>query len=269
MNTVTSKPTFTEICGKCGGSGVYRGPSPYGPQCFPCGGTGRFVYSTSREQRAKAREQAAARKARKADAAWQAFADDEANGEIVRWIEAQRGRFGFAASMYEAVRKYGSLTEGQVRAISKCIARDADREAQRAEQREQADRLATKLDTDLVGEALRRACENGLKWPKLRFQGFRFSLAGENSRNPGATYVTSSNEGTYLGKIGRDGRFSASRDCTEALAGDIARVVADPSKAAREYGLEIGKCSCCGRQLTDPSSVAMGIGPICANRFGL
>lgn len=29
-----------------------------------------------------------------------------------------------------------------------------------------------------------------------------------------------------------------------------------------------GRCSCCGRELTDPTRVAMGIGPICAEKWG-
>lgn len=29
-----------------------------------------------------------------------------------------------------------------------------------------------------------------------------------------------------------------------------------------------GRCSCCGRELTDPASIAAGIGPVCAKRFG-
>jgi hypothetical protein len=45
------------------------------------------------------------------------------------------------------------------------------------------------------------------------------------------------------------------------------RIEADPQGAAAEDGLRTGRCSCCGRELTDPVSIAMGIGPICANKF--
>jgi hypothetical protein len=33
---------------------------------------------------------------------------------------------------------------------------------------------------------------------------------------------------------------------------------------AKEYGLRTHTCGCCGRTLTNPDSIAMGIGPICA-----
>ncbi len=34
------------------------------------------------------------------------------------------------------------------------------------------------------------------------------------------------------------------------------------------YG-RFGRCSCCGRDLVDPVSIRAGIGPICAERWGL
>lgn len=42
----------------------------------------------------------------------------------------------------------------------------------------------------------------------------------------------------------------------------------DPAKAARRFGLEIGKCGVCGRTLTDETSRAYGIGPICRDKTG-
>lgn len=36
---------------------------------------------------------------------------------------------------------------------------------------------------------------------------------------------------------------------------------------AKQYGLETGRCCMCSRELTNPDSIAAGIGPICASRF--
>lgn len=36
---------------------------------------------------------------------------------------------------------------------------------------------------------------------------------------------------------------------------------------AAAYGKTTGQCIVCGRELTDPNSIAAGIGPICADRF--
>ena len=73
---------------------------------------------------------------------------------------------------------------------------------------------------------------------------------------------------TYLGKITPEDKFLRSRDCTDADAEVVARVAADPAAAATAHGHEYGQCSCCGRELTNPESVARGIGPICADRWG-
>lgn len=43
---------------------------------------------------------------------------------------------------------------------------------------------------------------------------------------------------------------------------------ADPLGTAQKYGKESGRCCSCGRDLTDPESIAAGIGPICATKFG-
>ena len=43
---------------------------------------------------------------------------------------------------------------------------------------------------------------------------------------------------------------------------------ADPASAAKADGIMTGRCSCCGRPLTDPTSIAIGIGPICLDKAG-
>ncbi len=107
---------------------------------------------------------------------------------------------------------------------------------------------------------------NGLKHPKMRFEGFQASLAGAQSKNAGAVYLKDGE--AYLGKIAA-GKFLASRDCSDAMRAAIVATMADPLAAAVAFGRRTGACSCCGRELTDKDSVARGIGPICAERFGL
>ena len=54
-----------------------------------------------------------------------------------------------------------------------------------------------------------------------------------------------------------------------SLIAALERVAKDPTAAARLYGQETGQCSCCGRELTRKESIDRGIGPICAELFGL
>lgn len=49
----------------------------------------------------------------------------------------------------------------------------------------------------------------------------------------------------------------------------LERIVVDgPREAAIRYGMELGECSICGRTLTNPESIAAGIGPVCAGKRG-
>ena len=41
-----------------------------------------------------------------------------------------------------------------------------------------------------------------------------------------------------------------------------------PKVAAEEYGQRIGACAICNRTLTDPTSIALGIGPTCRGKTG-
>jgi len=43
----------------------------------------------------------------------------------------------------------------------------------------------------------------------------------------------------------------------------------NPTLAAKLHGQSTGNCACCGRELTVKASIERGIGPICAERFGL
>jgi hypothetical protein len=64
-------------------------------------------------------------------------------------------------------------------------------------------------------------------------------------------------------------RYLADYALIQCLAALLA-VEADPLAAARENGVKTGRCSCCGRPLTDPTSISYGIGPICRERgFGI
>lgn len=104
-----------------------------------------------------------------------------------------------------------------------------------------------------------------LKAPKLTLGSFRISLAKPDSANPGALYVKRS--GHYLGKI-THATFIQSRECDNDTALAVARICRDPLGYALAHGRETGQCAICNRTLSDPASLAAGIGPVCAERFG-
>lgn len=53
-----------------------------------------------------------------------------------------------------------------------------------------------------------------------------------------------------------------------ALVTILTAIAANPEKAAADYGHQIGRCGVCSRTLTDPESIARGIGPVCAGKAG-
>lgn len=63
-------------------------------------------------------------------------------------------------------------------------------------------------------------------------------------------------------------RKAAAAGCTADRVNAVLREFeANPLGTAQKYGKESGRCCSCGRDLTDPDSIAAGIGPICATKF--
>lgn len=267
---VTSTVTFEEACKDCRGTGrFYSYTGRLVGNCFKCKGAGVRRYKQSAEQRAKARDAADARKAKAAaTAAEQAAAWLEANPVEAEWLrQPVTGDFTFHADMLAALVKYGHLTERQEAAVRNAAAKSAARKAQWAAEKAAREAGAAVLSMAKIRSGFDSAVRY-LKRPKLRVADVQFSLAPATGQNAGCIYVVRASDDTYLGKITPEDKFLRSRECAEADAETVARVAADPKAAAEAHGHEYGQCSCCGRELTDPESVARGIGPVCQKRWG-
>jgi Family of unknown function (DUF6011) len=253
---------FKQDCPKCKGNGVVGiGYVNYRKvKCFACNGEGTLSFRTSPEQRARAKANTQARKQANSDA-WR-----EANPAEAEWLATAAARgFEFAVSLAGALERYGHLTEGQLNAVRKCVARDADRQAQRAVEQAQRSASAPVVSVEAIEVAFNNAKQAGIKYPRLRLDAFVFTPAGESSKNAGAVYVKEGE--TYLGKV-LGGKFFGSRECAPEAQERIVAVATDPKQAAVAYGRKFGACSVCGRQLTDGESIERGIGPICAGKYG-
>lgn len=249
-----------ETCRKCGGGGVFYSFTgrPLG-ECGACKGKGKRAYKTSRDQRENNRAKANERARNKRVQNWDDFCSR--SPKVSAWIKAKAPTFEFAASLEAAVQKYGDLTDNQYVAVKRCMDRDEARKAEAIERAENA----PAVELGKIGEAFEAAKASGLKWPKLHLKTFVFSMAGENSKNPGAIYVKDGSE--YLGKI-IGGKLITVRSCGTEREQAILDIVADPEAAAVAHGVATGSCSCCNRELTNPESIERGIGPICAAKWG-
>ena len=167
----------------------------------------------------------------------------------------------FAASLVNQYDRGKGLSERQVTAARAMLDKMALTSKAKAE--------AASVDLSRVHDMFAAAIENGLKRPTFRFGNIKLSLASATSINFGAVYVK--REGEYAGKV-QDGVFrpvAATAREGKAIAESLATIAADPLEAAREYGRATGYCACCGRLLTAAESVGRGVGPICAERWGL
>ena len=81
--------------------------------------------------------------------------------------------------------------------------------------------------------------------------------------NAGGLYIFENS--TYVAKITSNG------DLVGSVSEDVKLILDDACdnllKLAQLYGHESGNCAVCHRPLTDPKSVALGIGPICLKRL--
>lgn len=265
---------FTD-CIKCGGTGrfvSYRGRD-CGP-CFTCNGRG---YRRAGLSAAPARRPAASDDR---DANWQAFA--AAHPAEAEWLLAKlldRTIPDYFVRVLQGLKggaeRFGSLTDNQMGVILRGMDRDAARTAARAENRAMEGQPAAPVGQDIgdvsrLVAAFQAAAAAGLRKPMMRFPGVTVALAGPESRNPGALYVKVGP--LYVGMI-KDGAFQPGRNFRhlpnrQEVLDTLTDAAMNPQEAAQRYGRETGNCSCCGRLLTDPVSVAQGIGPICAGRMG-
>lgn len=260
INGAGAVTLYRETCKRCNGSGRYRFVSTLGAVCLLCNGAGYHEYKTSPDYRQKARTNAAANKTKKANDKAQAWRD--ANPEASVWLAAgaKRGN-GFACDLSSSLTKWGSLTAGQLAAVLRCIESDKVRVVEQAKAAE----AAPKVDSQTLEAAFAKAKAAGLKWPKIKLGGIVVSPASATSANAGALYAKQ--DGIYLGKV-IGGRFMRSRDCDEEQAARVAELVADPAGTAKAYGIRTGECCVCSRELTDVASIALGVGPICAEKWG-
>lgn len=252
-------------CPRCRGSGS----TPWGA-CFKCGGSGRATAPRQlltdpaavarRQKAAQRRTRAQAEESSQRLARMEAFT--EKHGDVVRYLGERSGRWDFARSLIEDLMRAGTLTVGQLAAARKAMQRDAERDAAREAT---AASVAGEGFAQLL-EGFATAAASGLKRPKVRCGGLVFSVAAAHSKNRGCVYVKA--DGTYQGKITAEGRFYASQTARVGIQSEVEAVGQDPKAAAIAHGQRTGTCSVCGAELTNGESIARGIGPICAERFG-
>jgi len=194
------------------------------------------------------------------------------HAEEVAFLNERAPNSNFYASLQRGLAQWGSLSPNQLAAVHRDMARCAAATAPQAAQSAPAQAPAPAVTLQPLHEAFDRASAAGIVHPRLRLGEFVFTPAKAESANPGAIYIKAAKDdnglpGAYLGKV-LGGKFLKSRDCSDATQAVIVELSKDPKAAAIAYGKKFGRCSVCARELTDEESVAAGIGPVCAKRYG-
>lgn len=245
-------------CPECAGSGRYQGARVHQQKahCFACRGKGYFL-TDPRKLRANR-----AKRAQKKLDDYAAFAD--ANADVIREISAAAEWSDFASSLSNQLAERKPWTENQLAAAQRMAAKlVAKREARQAEDR----KGEVAVDLSPIRAMFDAAQGSGYKRPAYRAEGLKLTLAPAHGRNAGALYVVRLEDDAYLGKI-EGATFKPTRDGRDA-APALHAIAADPKGSAVRYGQRTGTCSCCGRELTNHASIELGIGPICAQKWGL
>lgn len=126
---------------------------------------------------------------------------------------------------------------------------------------------------DLLNGAMAR----GLKHPKIRLatpegEPVVLAILGERSRYAGSVRLTDGapfGESVYYGRITPDGALIGAGAMTDTVRDLVIAFAADPATMGALIGRRVGACCFCARRLDTTESLAVGYGPVCAEKYGL
>lgn len=180
--------------------------------------------------------------------------------EAVFTYLAQLGKHNdFARGCFAYYAKHGVLSPAQLAACERSLAK-------RAQKAPAAMQAATPAAFDAPDAIDLRALPSGL-----------YAVPGDDTRLK--VQIDNLTEGKWAGwvfvKDGAEyghGKRYGSQKPAQVYVGDVKdalRVIAaNPAEASAAYGRLVGRCGLCGRKLEDETSVARGIGPVCAAKYG-
>jgi hypothetical protein len=175
----------------------------------------------------------------------------------------------FAWSLITQYRERGSLSDKQRPYVAQLI--------------ERATKPKPQLPTAQLGNGFDRiitlflTARVRIKYPRIRLalpngQPVVLKMAGERSKYNGQINVSDGGpygDNIWYGRIDQQGRWSKSRNVTPEVEELLTSLTRNPEEVAEMYGRLTNHCCFCGRELTDPRSVEVGYGPVCAQNYGL
>ena len=166
----------------------------------------------------------------------------------------------FIQAMFKAYTSYGHLTKGQLRGLLNCIRAEvlaADKNA---------GAVITQITTGEEPLDLRSIPSGRYAVPHEDTTAFYIidNIQDDKSKWNNWIFVNILASDTKI-KCGSQRPGQTYQGKHENL---LRKILKNPYEAAVLFGKLIGKCSICGRTLTDPESIELGIGPICLQNTG-
>ena len=139
--------------------------------------------------------------------------------------------------------------------------------------------MLTRIHTQAIVKLMQTA-KLHVDYPKIKLQQRDFviqlSVAGERAKYPNSINITDGKpypNSKWFGRIYTNGNVKYSTSIPNGYIKTIKtafeQFAENPTAYAKLYSNVTGNCMFCSRELTDPQSVAVGYGPVCAGNFGL
>lgn len=193
--------------------------------------------------------------------------------ELAKWIGKINPRsLDFARSLYRQYFERGSLSDRQWPYVVSLVEEAKKKEQQDMERKVE---LPPNVDfdfqpifllmNDVPNARIRLKTQQGVK-VVLRWGSEQY-----NNANKVVVMATQDNFNRVpAGTIDALGRLRLNQSVAVIGLVDLLKELAtNPQETAAKYGKETGVCCFCAITLTDPRSVTVGYGPICAGNYGL
>jgi len=142
--------------------------------------------------------------------------------------------------------------------------------------------MLTQIHTEAIVKLMHTA-KLHIAWPKIRLHSLinngikdeeltiQLSVAGNKAQFPNSINITDGKpygESKFYGRILVDGQLKL-RIESDIIEHELELFAENPAGYAKLYSDVTGNCMFCSRLLTDPQSVVVGYGPVCAAHYGL
>lgn len=173
----------------------------------------------------------------------------EAHAPVFDWLESAKATSDFARSLLSFFDRTGYLTPRQIDAVARQLDRGPAPVASPKPAGIRADAFWTVLQRH------------------AKFYAGKLTISRRNADQ--LCWIKHEDAEKVVGKI--DGGAVTLWSRPGINLGEVRSMIEEfegaPLQSAMKFGKLAGRCCSCGRELTDPESIARGIGPICAGKF--